>query len=90
MQKEKWLVFENIDRGSNEVLGVIKPLVKLLGLGKWVGGCAALKVPSRGRVEADEGFALFAMRSLVSSRTGKFPTPVFFSVKKFHEVTIPS
>jgi midasin len=90
MREGKWLVFEDVDRGSNEVLGVIKPLVESLGLGKWVGGCAALEVPSRGRVEADESFALFATRSVVPSRTGHFPAPVFFGAHQFHEVTIPS
>jgi midasin len=90
MREGKWLVFEDIDKGSSEVLGVIKPLIESLGLGKWVGGRATLEIPSRGQVEADEGFALFATRSLAPSRTGKFLTPVFFGAHKFHEVTIPS
>ena len=90
MREGKWLVFEDIDRGSNEILGVIKPLADSLGLGKWIGSRAALEVPGRGRVEADEGFALFATRSLTPSKTGKFPTPVFFGAHKFHEVTIPA
>jgi midasin len=90
MREGKWLVFEDIDRGSNEVLGVIKPLADSLGLGKWIGSRAALEVPGRGQVEADEGFALFATRSLTPSKTGKYPTPVFFGAHKFHEVTIPA
>lgn len=90
MREGKWLVFDDIDKGSSEVLGVIRPLVKSLGLGKWVGGRAVIDVPNRGRVEADESFALFATRSLMPSRTGKFSTPVFFGAHKFHEVVIPS
>lgn len=90
MREGKWLVFKDIDRGSNEVLGVIKPLVESLGLSKWLGGCATIEVPSRGRVDASEGFALFATRSLMASRTGNFPAPVFFGAHKFHEVVIPS
>lgn len=88
MREGKWIVFEDIDRGSSEVLGVIKPLAESLGLGKWIGGRAAVEIPSRGRVEASEGFALFATRSTVPSRTGKFSTPVFFGAHKFHEVVI--
>lgn len=88
MREGKWIVFEDIDRGTNEVLGVVKPLVESLGLGKWLGGRAAIEVPSRGRVEADEGFALFATRSLSASRNGNFPPPVFFGAHKFHEVTV--
>jgi midasin len=90
MREGKWLVFEDIDKGSNEVLGTIMPLIRSLGLGKWVGGRATLEVPNRGRVEADEGFALFATRSLAISKTGKFPTPVFYGAHKFHEVIISS
>ncbi|KAG5638685.1 hypothetical protein H0H81_011065 [Sphagnurus paluster] len=88
MREGKWVVFEDIDRGSNEVLGVIKPLVESLKLGKWVGGRASLHVPSRGRVVAADSFALFATRSILPARNGTFAAPVFFGAHKFHEVTI--
>ena len=52
MREGKWIVFKDIDRGSNEVLGVIKPLVESLRLGKWIGGRASLDVPGRGRAVA--------------------------------------
>ncbi|KAG6914590.1 hypothetical protein DXG01_016446, partial [Tephrocybe rancida] len=42
LREGKWVIFEDIDRGSNEVLGVIKPLVESLKLGKWIGGRASL------------------------------------------------
>ncbi|KAG5644766.1 hypothetical protein DXG03_007674 [Asterophora parasitica] len=90
MREGKWVVFEDIDRGSNEVLGVIKPLVESLKLGKWIGGRASLQVPSRGRVVAADSFALFATRSTMPSRNGSFAAPVFFGAHKFHEVIISS
>ncbi|KAG6866182.1 hypothetical protein C0991_007732 [Blastosporella zonata] len=90
LREGKWVVFEDIDRGSSEVLGVIKPLVESLKLGKWVGGRASLQVPSRGRVVAADSFALFATRSTMPSRNGTFTAPVFFGAHKFHEVIIPS
>ncbi|RDB14764.1 Midasin [Hypsizygus marmoreus] len=90
MREGKWVVFEDIDRGSSEVLGVIKPLVESLRLGKWVGGRASLQIPSRGRVVAHNNFSLFATRSTLPSRMGTFPSPVFFGAHKFHEVIIPA
>ena len=90
MREGKWVIFEDIDRGSNEVLGLIKPLVESLGLDGWVGGRASLEVPSRGKVVAHESFAIFATRSLLPARTGKFPSPTFFGAHKFHEVVIES
>ncbi|KAJ7288003.1 P-loop containing nucleoside triphosphate hydrolase protein [Mycena rebaudengoi] len=88
MRQGRWVVFEDVDRGSSEVLGVIKPLVESLGLGKWIGQRASLEVPSRGRVVAADGFAIFATRSVVPSRTGTFPAPLFFGVHKFHEILV--
>ncbi|KAG6810904.1 hypothetical protein H0H92_009865 [Tricholoma furcatifolium] len=90
LREGKWVVFEDIDRGSSEVLGVIKPLVESLKLGKWIGGRASIQVPSRGRVVAADGFALFATRSTAPSRNGTFAAPTFFGAHKFHEVIIPS
>lgn len=90
MREGKWVVFEDVDRGSSEVLGVIKPLVESLRLGKWIGGRASMDIPGRGRVVADHDFALFGTRSLMPSRTGTFPHPVFFGAHKFYEVIIPS
>ncbi|KAJ6531011.1 hypothetical protein B0H10DRAFT_2171534 [Mycena sp. CBHHK59/15] len=90
MRQGRWVVFEDIDRGSSEVLGVIKPLVESLGLGKWIGQRASLEIPSRGRVVAADGFAIFATRSVIPSRTGAFPAPLFFGAHKFHEIHISS
>ncbi|KAJ6585296.1 midasin nuclear AAA ATPase [Mycena capillaripes] len=90
MRQGRWVVFEDIDRGSNEVLGVLKPLAESLGPGKWIGQRASLDVPSRGRVVAADGFAIFATRSVVPSRTGAFPPPLFFGAHKFHEILLSS
>ncbi|KZT19503.1 P-loop containing nucleoside triphosphate hydrolase protein [Neolentinus lepideus HHB14362 ss-1] len=89
MREGKWVVFRDIDRASTEVLGIIKPLVESLGMGKWIGGRAAMNVPNRGRVEADEEFAVFATRSVVESRPGKFPPAIFFGSNKLYEVVVP-
>ncbi|KAJ6530392.1 midasin nuclear AAA ATPase [Mycena vulgaris] len=90
MRQGRWVVLEDVDRGSNEVLGVLKPLVESLGPGKWIGQRAALEVPSRGRVVAADGFAIFATRSVAPSRTGAFPPPLFFGAHKFHEIFLSS
>ena len=90
MREGKWVVFEDIDRGSSEVLGVIKPLVESLRAGKWIGGCASLNIPSRGRVVAHHDFMIFATRSFLPSQHGIFPKPTFFGAHKFHEIVLQS
>ncbi|KAI0060319.1 hypothetical protein BV25DRAFT_1871299 [Artomyces pyxidatus] len=83
----RWVVFEDIDRGSNEVLGTIKPLIESLGADKWVGGRAKMQIPSRGEVVAAESFMIFATRSPMPPSNGVFAKPSFFGAHKFHEVT---
>ncbi|KAL6308298.1 midasin [Sparassis latifolia] len=90
MRQGKWVVFEDIDRASLEVLGLIKPLVESLGLDKWIGGRAVLNVPNRGPVEAEDGFAIYATRSVAPSRDGSFPNPTFYGAHKYHEMVVPS
>ncbi|EMD40100.1 hypothetical protein CERSUDRAFT_122188 [Gelatoporia subvermispora B] len=89
MREGRWVVFEDIDRGSMEVLGIIKPLVESLGSDKWIGGRAVLEVPGRGTIHAEDGFAIFATRSS-PPRNGAFPSPTFFGAHKFHEIIITS
>lgn len=88
MREGRWVVFEDLDRGSNEVLGLIRPLLESLGADKWIGARAVMEVPGRGRVEADESFAVFATRSLLPSRTGKYPAPTFFGAHLLYEVIV--
>ncbi|KAH9939218.1 hypothetical protein B0H21DRAFT_780622 [Amylocystis lapponica] len=90
MREGRWVVFEDIDRATAEVLGVIKPLVESLGMDKWIGGRATLQVPSRGRVEAEDTFAIYATRSVGPSRDGNFPSPTFYGAHKFHEMVVSS
>ncbi|KAJ3986826.1 midasin nuclear AAA ATPase [Lentinula detonsa] len=90
MREGKWVVFKDIDRGSNEVLALIKPLIETLGLDKWVGGRASLEVVGRGKVVAASTFAIFATRSALPSRNGTFPAPTFYGAHKLHEVVISS
>lgn len=89
MKQGKWVVFKDIDRGSNDVLGVIKPLVESLGPGNWIGGRGSLSVPGHGIVTAHNSFAILATRS-VPSKDGKYPKPGFFGSHKFAEVTVSS
>ncbi|KAH9179366.1 midasin [Lactarius sanguifluus] len=89
MRTGRWVVFQDVDKGSNEVLGTIKPLVESMGISKWIGGRAKLSVPSREELVAAESFAIFATRSLPIS-DGHPPTPSFFGAHKFHEVIVPS
>lgn len=88
MRQGKWLVFEDVDRGSNEVLSVLKPLIESLGPEKWIGGRAFIDVPSRGRVIAHNDFMVFATRSCSPSQSGNFSSASFFGAHKFYEVTI--
>jgi hypothetical protein len=67
-----------------------KPLIESLRLTKWIDGRALLEVPRRGRVVAHDTSLLFTTMSVVPSRTGKFPNPIFFGTHKLQEVTIPS
>lgn len=90
MRTGRWVILQDVDKGSNEVLGTLKPLVESLGVGKWIGGRAKLTIPSRGEVVASESFAIFATRSLSISGHDIFPPPTFFSSHKFHEVIIPT
>ncbi|KAG7088114.1 hypothetical protein E1B28_012139 [Marasmius oreades] len=88
MREGKWVVLKDIDRASNDVLGLLKPLIESLEQGKWIGGCAAIDVPGHGKVTAADSFAIFATRSVTPGRNGSFPTATFFGAHKFHEVVV--
>jgi midasin len=90
MREGKWVVLKDIERGSNEVLGVLKPLVESLGPGGWIGQRAFLTVPNRGTVTAADSFRIFATRSLLPSKSGEFATPTFFGAHKFSEIHMAS
>jgi midasin len=88
MRTGRWVIFQGIDKGSNEVLGTLKPLVESLGTGKWIGGRARLVIPNRGEVVAAESFAIFATRSLSVSGDGHFSPPTFLGAHNFYEVNV--
>lgn len=89
MRQGKWVIFKDIDRGSNDVLGVVKPLVESLGPGNWIGGRGSLFVPGHGVVAAHDSFTIFATRS-ISSKDGNYPKPIFFGSHKFAEAIVSS
>ncbi|CDO69902.1 hypothetical protein BN946_scf184884.g61 [Trametes cinnabarina] len=90
MREGKWVVLEDIDRATMEVLGIVKPLIESLGADKWIGGRARLDIPGRGTVEAQDSFAVFATRSIQPSRKGSFPAPTFYGAHKLYEVILNS
>jgi len=88
MKEGKWLVLEDIDKASGEVLATLWPLVESLALEKHIGGHAQLRVHGRGLVRAKEGFALFATRSVMSSIDGHVPTLTFLGAHKWYPINI--
>ena len=88
MREGKWLVLEDIDKASGEVLATLWPLVESLALGKHIGGHAQLQVHGRGLVRAKEGFALFATRSITASIDGQAPPMTFLGAHKWYPINI--
>lgn len=88
MKEGKWLVFQDIDKASLEVLGLIKPIAESICPGNWIGARAIVEVPNKGRVQASERFAIFATRSVIRSHNGRIPDLVFYGAHKFHEIII--
>ncbi|KAL1666977.1 hypothetical protein GGF50DRAFT_125186 [Schizophyllum commune] len=86
MRAGRWVVLEDIDRASAEVLGVLRPLAESLRVDKWIGGRARIAVPGRGEVIAHVAFALFATRSV----RGSTSPPAFLGAHKWSEVVVPA
>lgn len=87
MREGKWVLLEDIDRASDDVLSLLLPLLESLADNKSIGARAKLSVPSRGVVEADENFLIFATRSLDVKDI--FPSPTFLGAHKWNEIVIP-
>ena len=81
MKAGKWVVLKDIDKSSTELLGTLMPLIESLGVMKGIGQPATMEVPGRGKVEAAEGFRLFATRSVRSSTPQT--TDIFFPPATF-------
>ncbi|WRT64694.1 uncharacterized protein IL334_001628 [Kwoniella shivajii] len=77
----RWVIFEDIDRGSTEMLVTISGITRSLKAGR-PGRRARLSIPGREDIEAGDGFALFATRT---TRTG-YTAPSFFGHHIFNEV----
>ncbi|KAF8635894.1 hypothetical protein AX15_000074 [Amanita polypyramis BW_CC] len=96
MREGRWVVFEDVDKASSEVLGTIRPLIESMRLGRWIGQHAELDIPGKGKVVALDSFRVFATRSVKvlqcrsGQRESKIPTPVFLGAHKFWEVVIES
>ena len=90
MNEGKFLVLENIDKASSEVLGTLWPLVESLGMLKPIGSHARLNVLGRKTVVAKEGFALFATRTIGAADSGALPPPTFLGSHKWKQVDLRS
>ncbi|KZT42641.1 hypothetical protein SISSUDRAFT_1125502 [Sistotremastrum suecicum HHB10207 ss-3] len=89
MIEGKWLVLEDIDRASAEVLGIILPLLESMSLPeREYGSPAIIDVPHRGQISSRPSFAVFATRSISPSSNGEFSPPSFLGSQKFREVAL--
>jgi midasin len=80
----RWVVFEDIDRASTEMLVTVSGLARSLKIGK-PGRRGKLAVPGREEIEAGDGFAMFATRTV---RQGGSTPPTFFGHHNLSEVTL--
>ncbi|WVQ69350.1 uncharacterized protein L199_007567 [Kwoniella botswanensis] len=81
----RWVIFEDVDRGSTEMLVTLASIARSLKAGR-PGRRARLSIPGREDIEAGDGFALFVTRT---TRTG-YTVPIFFGHHIFHEVHLDS
>lgn len=80
----RWVVFDDIDRASTEMLVTIAGITRSLRPGRH-GRRAELPIPGRGKVEAGDGFAIFATRS---TSLDAFSPAVFLGHQEFREVVL--
>jgi midasin len=80
----RWVVFDDIDRASLEMLVTVAGLTRSLTRGR-AGRRATLAVPGRDTIEAGEGFAIFATRTTRQEATA---TSSFFGNHNFTEITL--
>ena len=63
VRKGYWVILEDVDRASIDVLAIIKELVKGMSPNKHVGHRPSLSLGTRGKAKAADGFRLFGIRS---------------------------
>jgi midasin len=80
----RWVVFDDIDRASTEMLVTIAGITRSLRPGRH-GRRAELPIPGRGKVEAGDGFAIFATRS---TSLDAFSPAIFLGHQEFREVVL--
>ncbi|KAL7420043.1 AAA ATPase midasin [Cryptotrichosporon argae] len=80
----RWVVFEDIDKASLEMLVTISGLTRSLRRGR-IGRRATLAVPGRDAIEGGDGFAIFATRTV---RPDAAVPAAFFGHQHFHEVDL--
>lgn len=90
MRHGLWLVLEDIDRASSDVLGTLLPLIESLTVHKHVGAPAYLDIPGHERVNAAESFAIFATRSVQPNPDGNLPPASFLGSHKYSQIDIPA
>lgn len=84
LREGRWIVLEDIDKASMEMLSLFSRIADSMGAKKMIGGRARLDLPSEGQtVEAGEGFALIATRSSTSQTP-----PTFLHAHLYDEVIL--
>lgn len=82
----RWVVLEDLDRASQEIQALFAGLADEIGPQKITGGRARLTISGKETVEAGDGFALIATRSL--SSTKHITPPTFLGHNYFYEVSM--
>ena len=82
----RWVVFDDIDRASTEMLVTVAGLARSLKPGR-AGRRAKLAVPGRDEIEAGQDFALFAT---MTTRQENAASPTFFGHHNFSRVHLES
>ncbi|GJJ10497.1 hypothetical protein Clacol_004723 [Clathrus columnatus] len=86
MQNGCWLVLEDIDRASSDVLGALIPILEGFHLQKHIGSPVTLEITGRPLVVAESNFSVFATRSVIPRSDGSLPDPSFLGFHKFSRV----
>ncbi|KAJ9116871.1 hypothetical protein QFC22_004528 [Naganishia vaughanmartiniae] len=83
----RWVILEDIDKAGQEVLSLFSRLADSMSLPKHVGSRAQLDIPGRQGVEAGDGFALIAMRT-VTTIAERLMTPAIFLGHNYFKETL--
>lgn len=86
----RWVILEDIDKAGQEVLSLFSKLADSMTMPKHVGSSASLDIPGRRSVEAGDGFALIAMRTVGSVADKSLPPAIFLGHNYFAESLLDS